>query len=72
MPINYIKAYSSDYKTYEMNVSDGYGGYEIYYVNDYYYYFEFEKTNNTSLLVIEYNLRSSSATYLIFDNTRKG
>ena len=72
MPINYIKAYSSDYKTYERNVSDGYGGYYIYYVYDYYYYFEFEKTNNARLLVIEYNLRSSSASYLIFDNTGKG
>ena len=55
-----------------MNVSDGYGGYEIYYVNDYYYYFEFQKTNNTHYMVIEYSLGSTTASYLIFDNTRKG
>ena len=72
MLVNYIKAYSSDYKGYKRNVSDGHGGYRIYYVYDYYYYFEFQKTNNTRYLVIEYSLGASSAQYLIFDNTVKG
>lgn len=68
---NYIYCYSNSYTEHKHNVSDGYGGYYIYYTYDYYYYFEFTMpNNNTRYLIMGYDLSRSKAYYLYVDNTR--
>lgn len=68
--LDYKYCYSDTYSSTKHNVSNGYGGYRIYYTYDYYYYFEFKKPNDADYLIMGYDLSRSSADYLYVDNTR--
>ena len=66
-----IECYSDSSTSHKHNESDGYGGYYIYYTYDYYYYYEFTKPENSSYLIMYYDLSINHyIEHLYIDNTR--
>ena len=65
-------SYSDGSTSYKHNVSDGYGGYRIYYTYDYHYFFEFQKPYNESAnyLLLGYDLTGYRMDSIQVDNTR--
>ena len=64
--------YSDGYTTIKHNVSDGRGGYRIYYTYNYHYFFEFKKPINetANYLLLGYDLTGYRLSSLTVDNTR--
>ena len=64
--------YSDGYTSIKHNVSDGWGGYRIYYTYNYHYFFEFKKPVNetANFLLLGYDLTGYHLSYLKIDNTR--
>ena len=64
--------YSDGTTSHKHNVSDGHGGYTVYYTYDYHYYYEFKKKANATFLVMSYDTRGYSPRYIKIDNTYFG
>ena len=65
-------SYSDGSTSYKHNVSDGWGGYRIYYTYDYHYFFEFKKpfNQNANYLLLGYDLTGYRMKSIVVDNTR--
>lgn len=70
----YLSGYKDPYSTgttsHKHNVSNGHGGYTIYYTYDHDYFYEFKKPENSTYLVMKY--AKGSASYVEINNTSLG
>ena len=64
--------YTSGTTSHKHNVSDGHGGWRVYYTYDHHYYYEFKKPENMTYLVMHYNLAGYTNKYIDIDNTYLG
>ena len=64
----YIKWITS----HKHNISDGNGGWRVYYTYDHHYYYKFKKPENMTYLVMHYNLAGYVNKYIDIDNTNLG
>ena len=67
---NKLNSYTEGVTTHKHNDSLPNGGYRVYYTYDRFYYYEFEKKNNSKYLIMRYSFSPLEINYLKVENTK--